>query len=122
MVKEVLLVATGGAVGSAMRYLVGKVAGQLFTGSFPLGTFIANIVGCFVIGVLTGLVSSNVVSPQMKLLLVTGFCGGFTTFSSFANESISLMSGGQIALAILYIALSVAIGLFATFVGIKVVS
>lgn len=114
--------AAGGAVGSAMRFLVSKFAGHFFSGTFPAGTFIANIVGCFVIGILTGLVSSNVVSPQMKLLLVTGFCGGFTTFSSFANESLSLMSGGEIALAILYITLSVAIGLFATFVGIKVVS
>ena len=83
MIRNLLLVAFGGAVGSVGRYLVSK----WLEGGFPWGTLTVNIVGCLLIGFLTGLVTKGTLSPEMKLLLVTGFCGGFTTFSTFARSS-----------------------------------
>ena len=109
MIRNILFVALGGAVGSVGRYLV--------SGSFPWGTLTVNIVGSLLIGFLTGLVSKGIVSPELKLLLVTGFCGGFTTFSTFSNESFQMLKAGDALLAALYIGGSVALGIFAVFLG-----
>lgn len=116
MIKNLLLVALGGAVGSVGRYLVSR----WMEGSFPWGTLTVNIVGCLVIGLLTGLVAKGSLSPEMKLLLVAGFCGGLTTFSTFANESFSMMKAGDAMLAAIYIGASVAIGIFAVYVGLQI--
>ena len=116
MIRNLLLVALGGAVGSVGRYLVSK----WMEGSFPWGTLTVNIVGCLLIGLLTGLVAKGTLSPEMKLLLVTGFCGGFTTFSTFANESFSMMKAGDAVLAAIYIGLSVAIGILAVYIGMQI--
>ena len=80
----------------------------------PLGTMIVNVIGCFLIGLLSHLLPA---SPPMKMLLVTGFCGGFTTFSTFANENVMMLSAGQLLTAIAYIALSMALGLLAAWLG-----
>ena len=117
--KNILLVALGGALGSSLRYLVSKWISAGWAASFPLGTFTVNILGCLLIGLLTGLVANGVISQDLKFLLVTGFCGGFTTFSTFANESLSLMRPGEILTSALYIGLSVAAGVFAVWVGMK---
>lgn len=116
MIRNLLLVALGGAVGSVGRYLVSK----WLEGGFPWGTLTVNIVGCLLIGFLTGLFAKGTLSPEMKLLLVTGFCGGFTTFSTFANESFSMMKVGDALLAALYIGASVAIGILAVYVGLQI--
>lgn len=116
MIRNILFVALGGAAGSVCRYLVSK----LVMASFPWGTFIVNVVGSLLIGLLVGLVSKGCISPEMKLLLVTGFCGGFTTFSTFANESFTMLKTGDALFAALYIGASVMTGLLAVWLGMNV--
>ena len=112
MIRNLLLVALGGAGGSVLRYLLSNI-----NTSFPWGTFAVNVLGSFLIGLLVGLMSKGVLSPEMKLLLVTGFCGGFTTFSTFANESFSMMKAGDVLLTALYVGVSVIIGILAVWGG-----
>ena len=109
MIRNILLVALGGAMGSVCRYLISK----MITSAFPWGTFSVNIIGSLLIGLLVGLSSRETISPEMKLLLVTGFCGGFTTFSTFANESFAM-------LAALYIGASVMVGIIAVWLGMNI--
>lgn len=116
MLRNILLVAFGGAVGSVCRYLVSR----LLEASFPWGTLVVNILGSLLIGLLVGLSGKSIVSPDMKLLLVTGFCGGFTTFSTFANESFAMMRTGEVLIAALYVGVSVAIGTLAVWLGMNV--
>ena len=112
MIRNLLLVALGGAVGSVLRYLLSNM-----NTSFPWGTFAVNILGSLLIGLLVGLVGRGVLSPEMELLLVTGFCGGFTTFSTFANESFGMMKAGDVLLTALYVGASVIIGILAVWGG-----
>lgn len=114
MLNHILLVALGGAVGSVCRYLLSG----LNVASFPLGTFIVNICGSLAIGFLVGWGNRGILSPEMKMLLVTGFCGGFTTFSTFANESFGMMKAGDVLIAALYVAVSTSLGIFAVWLGI----
>ena len=101
--RSMLMVAMGGAVGSAMRYLTSKVIQDWLPNAFPYGTFVVNLLGCLVIGILYGLVDQNMLgNNNLKLLLITGFCGGFTTFSTLAFELFNLESKGQLGLSILY--------------------
>ncbi|MCR5129868.1 MAG: fluoride efflux transporter CrcB [Prevotella sp.] len=116
MIRNLLLVALGGAVGSVGRYLVSKC----FEGAFPWGTLTVNLLGSLLIGFLVGLVAKGTLSPEMKLLLVTGFCGGFTTFSTFANESFTMMKAGDALLTAVYIGASVALGILAVYLGMKI--
>ena len=97
------------------RYLLSV----LNVSSFPWGTFAVNVLGSLLIGLLAGLVNKGNVSPEMKLLLVAGFCGGFTTFSTFANESFGMLKTGEVLLAAIYIGVSVAVGILAVWAGIK---
>ena len=113
MLNDVLLVALGGALGSVCRYLLSGWNVE----SFPFGTFVVNIVGSLLIGFLVGWVNRGVLVPEMKLLLVTGFCGGFTTFSTFANESFAMLKVGDALLSALYVALSVFLGILAVWLG-----
>ena len=111
-----LFVALGGALGSVLRYfmslVIPKVAG------FPWPTFVANILGCLCIGIFSGLfLKCDSLSPNLKLFLVTGFCGGFTTFSTFANESFGMMKAGDVLLTALYVGASVIIGILAVWGG-----
>ncbi len=102
-------------MGSVCRYLLSKY----IDGSFPWATLLVNLLGSLLIGFLTGFVARETLSPEMKLLLVTGFCGGFTTFSTFANESFSMMKSGDALMAALYIGASVVIGVLAVYVGLQ---
>ena len=87
MIKAMLLAGCGGFVGTCGRYLVGKWCSGMWHGSFPMGTFMVNIIGCFIIGIFFGLLEkAHVMTPGENVLLITGFCGGFTTFSSFADD------------------------------------
>ena len=115
MLRQFLLVALGGALGSALRYLTALLLARHYTGSIPLATLVVNLVGCFLIGLLIGLCSDT---SHLRLLFITGFCGGFTTFSTFTAESYSMFREGAYGLALLYIAGSVLIGLLALWLGI----
>lgn len=117
--KLLLIIGLGGGAGSILRYLtqvaVNKIIPEL---AFPLGTFIVNIVGCFLIGLFYGTsVKHSWLSADRQLLLITGLCGGYTTFSSFSYESVGLISEGQFLYFSLYVGLSVLLGLCATWLG-----
>ncbi len=117
MLRQLLLVALGGAIGSAMRYLTAILLARHYTGSIPLATLVVNVLGCFLIGLLIGLCSET---TYLRLLFITGFCGGFTTFSTFTAESYVMFREGAYGLALLYIAGSVLIGLLALWIGLYV--
>lgn len=118
MIKMMLIAGAGGFVGTCCRYLVARWCAMLFSGSWPLGTFLVNIVGCFVFGVLLGLFEkTQTVSTTESLLLVTGFCGGFTTFSAFAGEVCLLGDKGQFVTSLVYLLASVAIGVIMVIAG-----
>lgn len=116
MIKNILLVALGGAVGSACRYLVARVINMT---SFPVATLVVNLLGCMLIGFLIGIMNRNYMPPEFKLLLITGFCGGFTTFSTFANESFAMMKAGDLLLSVLYVGVSVILGILAVWLGLQ---
>lgn len=96
MIKDVLLVGIGSFVGGSLRMVISKYIQLAVVGSFPLGTMVVNVLGCFLIGIFSSLSSDNGgVSPAVRLMLTTGFCGGFTTFSTFMNEHATLLKGGD---------------------------
>lgn len=117
--KELLLVSVGSFFGGGMRYWVSKVVLSYTYAAFPLGTMAVNIVGCLVIGFLSGLNwnGGGMMSSSTKLLLTTGFCGGFTTFSTFMNEGASLMKEEQYLQMMLSLFGSIALGLIAVLAG-----
>ena len=112
-----LLIAVGGAVGSVFRYVVGRAVQGTSASGFPIGTMVVNVTGCFLIGVLVRQLMNVQTTPEMRALLVVGFCGGFTTFSTFSAETIGLIEGGEYGRAATYVILSVALCLGATFAG-----
>jgi len=121
MFRTIMLVAVGGAVGSVFRYLTSVLVSKYFIGSFPLATFLTNVVGCFIIGISIGLLQKyNLTDSGLKWLLVTGFCGGYTTFSAFGYENVTLLQCNNAATAFLYIASSIIAGLVAVYVGLLV--
>ena len=121
--KEILIVAVGGAVGSVARYKLGGFAlHHTQAWNFPVSTFAVNVAGCLAIGILAALVEHHdLFSPSVRLLLFTGLLGGFTTFSAFGYESVFLLRRGLLSVAAGYVLLSVVGGLSAVFVGIKVI-
>ncbi len=121
MIKNFLIVGLGGASGSMLRYAVQKIFQVQTAAAFPTGTLLVNIAGCFLIGILWSLVSRSLTwNDEMKLLLMTGFCGGFTTFSAFTLEGIGLLKENKTALFFIYLTASVVGGLMATFIGIRI--
>ena len=121
MINNILLVGSGGALGSIARYVVQRRATVIYPASFPWGTFAVNIAGCFLIGLFWGIAFRSFESIEnWKLLLMTGFCGGFTTFSAFTLEGVGLLKEQKILLFFLYNAGSVVLGLSATFIGMKI--
>ena len=117
-IKQLILVGLGGATGSILRYILQRVLTGLFPHAFPVGTFAVNIIGCFLIGLFYGWSERYAgISPEMRLLLMTGFCGGFTTFSAFTLEGMNLLSEQRFTIFFLYFALSVLLGLAATIAG-----
>lgn len=106
-----LAVALGGAVGSVLRYLIGLIpVKEQFL--FPIKTFAINVIGCFIIGLVTALtLKSNNLNPKLILFLKVGICGGFTTFSTFALESSNLLKNGHASIAALYMFLNIAVGI-----------
>jgi|SRR5690606_2412675 len=120
MLRTLILIGVGGAAGSVLRYLTTVLANRLFSSEFPIGTFAVNIVGCLLIGVLLGCAERHqFLNPSLRSLLVTGFCGGYTTFSAFASENVNLLQQGHTFTSVVYIAGSVVLGLFAVWLGFK---
>ncbi len=122
MIKNILLVGLGGGVGSITRYLFYKWFAENLPYSFPWGTFLINLTGCFLIGLLYAVSEkTTLLSPQSRLLLITGLCGGFTTFSAFAFENLTLLRSGDNLYFLLYSIGSVVLGIAAVFAGIALI-
>lgn len=118
MIKQIALVALGGGVGSALRYLVSVWSSKQLHGVFPWGTFVVNITGCLLIGFLFGLITRfDLVDNELRLLLIVGVCGGYTTFSAFSVENLRLIESGNYMLFILYVITSVLLGVIAVLGG-----
>lgn len=119
--KQIILVFLGGGFGSALRFIIGKWLNNAETG-IPYGTFLANILGSLLIGVILGLAAKNeTLSQSQTLLLATGFCGGFTTFSTFAYENHVFLKSGDFMSFAIYTIASFAIGFLAVFLGMFLV-
>ncbi|WP_431122596.1 fluoride efflux transporter CrcB [Flagellimonas flava] len=116
--KQVLLVFLGGGLGSALRYLISKPLNIVFH-NFFLGTFLVNIVGCLLIGIILGFsAKNNLLTSNNTLFLATGFCGGFTTFSAFAFEKHTLIKNSELFHFSLYTLSSIIVGILAVALGL----
>ena len=122
--RQLLLVALGGAVGSVARWRVsGWVLHQAVDWRFPIGTFVVNVLGCLIVGALAGLaIKEDFFSTDQRLLLFTGVMGGFTTFSAFGLETFYLLRRGEYLIAGSNMLLSVAVGMAALFVGYHLIA
>ena len=117
MLKEIIAVFIGGGIGSSLRYLINKFSFITAT-SFPYSTFITNIIGCFVLGLTLGyFTKSNNQNSLMFVFLTIGVCGGFTTFSTFSNEGLTLINNGNYLTFLIYTMISIIIGLLAVYFG-----
>jgi CrcB protein len=117
----VLAVATGGAFGSVVRYLIASWSVERFGAGFPWGTFAINVSGSFLIGLVFGLAARGGMSPYVRLLLTTGVLGGYTTFSAFAFETYTLGAEGAYLRGVAYALGSVILGVIAAYAGIMAV-
>ena len=118
MIKTILIVGLGGGAGSILRLLCQKWVYQFYPHPFPWGTFAVNIAGCFLIGIFYSIgEKTSILTPEWRLLLTTGFCGGFTTFSAFAFENLTLLKSGDISYFTLYIVLTIVLCIGAVLAG-----
>ena len=118
MIKELFYVGLGGGLGSMLRYVTTFYTNKYVQSSFPLATFLVNIGGCFLVGILLGLSEKYVfLNNELKLLLIIGFCGGYTTFSAFSAESLRLFEAGNYFILCVYIVVTVLLSLFFVWLG-----
>lgn len=118
MIKNILLVGFGGFIGSVGRYFLSRLNLSLDILAIPIGTLSVNIIGSYLIGFLTGMSEkSALITTEMRLFLMVGLCGGFTTFSSFTSENLVLMHNGQFLSVFLYTGLSILLGFIAVYLG-----
>ena len=119
--KSLLYIGIGGGLGSILRYIVQVFIGRHVPLIFPLGTFVVNCSGCFLIGIFYSLATKyTTITPEWRLFLITGICGGFTTFSTFAFENMSLLRSGDFLYFSIYIVASVALGIAGVFAGVVI--
>ncbi len=115
-----LFVFTGGGIGSVIRFLIQQQLNPAKTNEFPLGTFIVNVLGCLLIGLLWGWSEkATQLNHELKFFLFTGICGGFTTFSAFSQESIFLLRSGDNLTLLFYVVATVITSLLLTYLGYK---
>lgn len=117
MLKTLVYIGLGGGLGSILRYLISVVTLKYFNSPFPLATLIVNVLGSLLLGFFTA--KTNWSSYELKLLFTVGICGGFTTFSTFSLEMFRMIEANNIFNAVLYLILSVVLGISALFVGFK---
>jgi fluoride exporter len=118
MFKNVLIIGAGGFIGSVARYFVSRLNLTVSFLAIPVGTLIVNVLGSFIIGVLTGMAGkSDLLTNEWRLFLMVGICGGFTTFSTFTSENLMLLHNGQIGSLFLYTSLSLILGFAAVYLG-----
>jgi CrcB protein len=116
-----LYVALGSAIGGVSRYLLGGLIQRLLDTTFPAGTLLVNISGSFLLGaILRYAIDTPTLSPEVRALLTIGFCGGYTTFSTFSYETVALLEDGEWTRAGLYVGASVLLSLVGTFLGFAV--
>ena len=116
--KQILLVGIGGFIGSIARFFVSKLNLSGHFLSIPMGTLTVNIIGSFIIGLIVGIsAKSEIITPGLRLFLMVGICGGFTTFSSFTLENMTLMQNGQFLSVLIYTGLSIFFGFLAVYLG-----
>ncbi|MCM1041554.1 MAG: CrcB family protein [Bacteroides sp.] len=122
IVSKILIVGAGSCFGGMTRYLIGRAIPFSGHGGFPWGTFLVNVVGCFIIGLVYGLIDKGCqLSEGMKLFLTVGFCGGFTTFSSFMNENYLLFLGSEHLSVALYTVASLFVGFLSVYLAYSLV-
>lgn len=123
MFKDILFVGLGGGIGSIMRFLTSRITARLVAAQWLfLGTLATNLIGCFLIGILSGWMLSHMPDNQpFRLLFIVGFCGGYTTFSTFALENYRLIEMNQWGIFLLYLLASVVLGIIAVWLGMKIV-
>ena len=118
MLKEMMIAGAGGFIGTCGRYAVSRLTATWAVAPFPMGTFAVNMLGCLLIGVLAGLAErGGVISQNASLLLITGVCGGFTTFSTFSNEMFAMIQLRQYMTCGIYFVLSVVLGVSLVWAG-----
>ncbi|MDR2804032.1 MAG: fluoride efflux transporter CrcB [Dysgonamonadaceae bacterium] len=121
MIKQLLLVGVGGGIGSVLRFLASWLTVKSGNVAFPMATLTVNLVGCLLIGLFTGwAMKHSCLDANLRLLLITGFCGGFTTFSAFSLENIQLFQAGQYVSLVLYVLASVGLGFAAASIGLLI--
>ena len=118
MIRLLFIIGSGSFIGGIARFLISRYVQNQALSAFPYGTFLVNVAGCFLIGIFYGLSErGNLMNAELRMFLTVGFCGGFTTFSTFANENISLLREGDFFYFALYTSLSIFLGLMATYIG-----
>ena len=121
MLRTLLLIGLGGFLGSISRFLITLGVNRMFQTILPIGTLAVNVLGCLLIGMIYSLAEQkNLLSPELRIFLSVGFCGGFTTFSSFMFEEFSLIKTGDFLVFAFYLGASVFLGLIAVFLGSQV--
>ncbi len=121
MLRTLLLIGLGGFLGSISRFLIALGVNRMFHTILPIGTLAVNILGCLLIGIIYSLAEQkNMLNPELRVFLGVGFCGGFTTYSSFAFEKFSLIKTGDFLVLAVYLGASVFLGLIAVYLGSQV--